>query len=124
MTNSIGVELTRLHADPACIAQPTCARWVETSNHQVPDYGPASILWDGDNGHSFTTSEQDTIIARARTYALSQVPAGKRLYRLTFTESTSVPDRSGPSHGYVFATAYYGRCIGGIIFTRDPSPPR
>jgi hypothetical protein len=117
-TNSIGKELTRLFADPACVAQSNCSGWVEKESHYMPDSNPASNLWNGLSNHSFTALEQNNIGATARSYATGRTPPGKRLYRLTFDQGIAVG--SGPSSGRVDAIAYYGRCIADITATANP----
>ncbi|HVQ08631.1 MAG TPA: hypothetical protein VMS43_09370 [Allosphingosinicella sp.] len=115
MNVSISAELNRLFADPACVAQPTCAGWVARENHQLS--GPVSgQFWMGGTNHQFSLAEQDAIGGDARALAVAQTPSGKRLYRLTFDQAVI----TGGSTGVVQATAYYGQCISDIT---EPSRP-
>jgi hypothetical protein len=116
---SIGAELTRLFADPACVAQPSCTGWVAHEHRQLN--GPVSgQFWMGPTNHLFTIGEQDTIGSDAHSLALAQTPQGKRLYRLTFVQTVIV----GPSMGVVQATASYGQCVADIIDTTGRPRPR
>lgn len=106
---SIGAELTRLFADPACVTQPICTGRVERENYLLPDGNSASEMWNGFSNHFFSIQEQNNIGTTAYNYAMGRRPPGKDLYRLTFDQGIAVG--SGPSAGRVFARAYYGRCV-------------
>ena len=114
-TGSISAELTRLHADPHCVPQPSCRASVDQEQHQQP-----GDVWGGFTDHLFTIGDQDTIVANARNYAIAHTPPGKRFYRLAFTQGIIVG--SGPSYGSIFATAYYGRCLRDLPRTSNPNP--
>jgi hypothetical protein len=105
---SIGGELTRLFADPLCVAQPVCFDWGAKENR--PLTGPVSgQFWMGPSNSQFTKADQDSIGQLARSAALAQAPSNKSLIRLTFAQPIIVG--GGSSTGVVQATANYGRCL-------------
>jgi hypothetical protein len=123
LTVSIGNEMTRLFADPACSTPPTCALWNGFETRSFPTGNPATIIWDGPNNHSFTIVEQDQIGVTARNLAMANRPSGKRLYKITFAEGTLVSTGPG-SPGRVFATAYYAICLSDVVDTHIPNQPQ
>ena len=119
MNVSIGGEMTRLFSDPACVSQPVCSGWIGQESRQLS--GPVSgQFWLGPTNHQFTISEQDMIGSDARAAAIGQAPAGKRLYRLTFTQTPI----TGPPQGVVQATAHYGQCVTDIRQTTSSGGQR
>ncbi len=115
---SVGGEMTRLFADPLCVAQPVCFDWGVKESRQLT--GPVSgQFWMGPSNHPFTTVDQDAIGQLARTAALAQAPSNKSLIRLTFTQTIIVG--GGPSTGVVQARADYGRCL---LHRTDTAVPR
>lgn len=105
---SIGGELTRLFADPLCVAQPVCFDWAVKESRQLT--GPVSgQFWMGPSNHQFTTADQNSIGQLTRSAALAQAPSNKSLIRLTFAQAIIVG--GGTSTGVVQATGHYGRCL-------------
>ena len=117
--DSIGGELTRLHADPACVPQPTCAGWTSQEHHQLPGPSTGSSEWSGYTNHMFALAEQNAMIANARATAIAQTPPNKQFYRLTFRNDIVVA--TGPAFGFVFAEAYYGQCIADVTNPHNPT---
>lgn len=115
---SIGGELTRLFADPACVTQPVCFDWGAKENRPLSG-SFSGQFWMGLSNHQFTTAEQNSIGTEARAVAAAQTPVNKSLIRLTFDQAVIVA--GGPSTGVVQARAYYGRCL---QFTDDIATPK
>jgi hypothetical protein len=110
---SVGAHLTNLHKSPACVPQPACTG--QRAPQQVY-LGPVSPLTP--NNQVFTIAMQDAIINNARNWALAQPPAGKQLYRLTFSKLSASPN------SLVVATAFYGYCITRVRVDGDPRDPQ
>jgi hypothetical protein len=85
--------------------------------------GPVSgNFWQGQTSYSFTTGDQNSIVATARTIAIAQTPAGKQFYRLTFDQAVLTGKSTGKpmSTGIVTARTYYGKCITDVSTKTGP----
>lgn len=67
--------------------------------------GMTPPLWNGGVNHSFSTTEQNSIISLAATRAASNTPPGKGLVYITYMTSLD-----SATTAYVGGTAHYARC--------------
>lgn len=110
----IGQELTQVAINANCANYvalvPGCPRrlvWDYRQSRALPQR-----LWIGSGNESFGIQQQNAMIAQARSDAAGiQVPAGTRLYRLTF--ATQIVGGGPLQHAEVTGTAHYGVCSPG-----------
>jgi hypothetical protein len=114
-------ELTRLHKDPACVAQITVCTWSDGQDRSIERDVTGAILWEGPASHLFSIADQNDIIARARAQAKALRPAGLTWNSLEFWPNTVVTSSGTTTDLQLAAIAGYAKCtrIPGSVLPPD-----